>query len=290
MIQRIHQWLLLPFPFEKQWSRAFRSGFWAGAFVTFFLFFFKPFGVRISPGKEWAYLGICALFGLVTIFMSLIINGLTRLFPRVFDEEIWRIWKEILFNVFFIGCIGAGNLLLVHFLWQAPLDARAFATWQALTFAVGVFPSLFGAYVGQVKMNRRYAAEAARISQQVHAHPDAAHSPVVLTGDNQQDTLQLDTAMILYLSAADNYVQVFYLENGRPVKRMIRATMKKMEEALAAHPQFFRCHRTYIVNLEKVENVSGNAQGYRLHLGGTGDSIPVSRNLNETLRSKLDKI
>ncbi len=290
MIQRIHRWLLQPFPFEKQWNRAFRSGLWAGVFVTFFLFLFKPFGMQISPGKEWAYLGTCALFGLVTIVVSLIINGLSNLFPGIFDEENWCVWKEILFNVFFISCIGAGNLLLAHFLWCVPLDGRAFASWQMLTFAVGIFPTFFGAYLGQLKMNRRYAAEAAQISRQVHAHPVATHSRVLLTGDNQNDTLQLDAALILYLSAADNYVQVFYMENGRLIKRMIRATMKKMEEALAAYPQFFRCHRTYIVNLEKVEKVSGNAQGYRLHLHGTGDSIPVSRNLNETLPAKLDKI
>jgi DNA-binding LytR/AlgR family response regulator len=60
-----------------------------------------------------------------------------------------------------------------------------------------------------------------------------------------------------------------------------------VEEALAPYPQFFRCHRAYIVNLAAVEHVSGNAQGYKLHLKDVAELIPVSRNLNSVLSSKL---
>ncbi len=289
MIHRIYQWLIQPYPFEKGWNSAFRTGLWAGAFVALFLYFFRPFGMQINRGEEWAYLKICSFFGLVTLAVMLIVSSLSVILPKIFDEEKWLVWKEMLFNIFFVGCVGAGNLLLAHFLWHVPLNAGTFATWQMLTFAVGIFPIMFGAYMGQMKMNRRYVAEAARMSLQVHPHAITMHSQVTLTGDNQNEILQLDTSWILFLSAADNYVQVFYTEDGRLKKRILRATMKKMEEALAGYPQFFRCHRTYIANLDKLENVSGNAQGYRLHLAGADETIPVSRNLNETLRARLDE-
>lgn len=68
---------------------------------------------------------------------------------------------------------------------------------------------------------------------------------------------------------------------------MLRSTLRRMEDALASWPQFFRCHRTYLVNLDKVAHVSGNAQGYRLHLEGLDDTIPVSRNLNDIVDAKF---
>ena len=284
--QGIYQWLLQPYPFEKRWRKILLAGCWVGAFVTLFLFFFKPFGTQIDPGEQWDYFVVCLLFGLVTFFVTLIVNGFCNFFPKTFDEEKWCVWKELLFNLFFIGCIGCGNLLLAHSLWHIPLTGKSFWTWQMLTFAVGIFPSVFGAYVGQLKMNRRYAAEAELITKLVHQLP-GTHSGVALTGDNQNETLQADTGQILFLSAADNYVQVFFLKEGALEKRMLRSTMKKMEDALAQFPQFFRCHRTYIVNMEKVEKISGNAQGYRLHLAGTDLTVPVSRNLNEELRSRI---
>lgn len=286
-MQQFVQWLRQPYPFEKNWLKALRSGLWAGAFVMLFLFFFKPFGTTIPAGAEWHYLRICAFFGLVTLTVILFVNAVCVVLPRVFNEEKWIVWKEILFNLFFVGCIGLGNLLLAHFLWKTPLNAKTFWTWQGLTFAVGIFPTLFGAFLGQMKMNRKYAAEAARLAPLVHQKMVSSHQTVTLAGDNQNEILRLDTAQIAYLSAADNYVQVFFFENEILKSRMLRATMKKMEDALADHAQIFRCHRTYIVNLEKVRHVSGNAQGYRLHLEGAEATVPVSRNLNEVVQEKL---
>jgi hypothetical protein len=41
------------------------------------------------------------------------------------------------------------------------------------------------------------------------------------------------------------------------------------------------------VNLPAVEHVSGNAQGYKLHLKNVQELVPVSRNLNAQLTEQL---
>ncbi|MFN0037244.1 MAG: LytR/AlgR family response regulator transcription factor, partial [Saprospiraceae bacterium] len=114
-----------------------------------------------------------------------------------------------------------------------------------------------------------------------------ATATIKFVGENQNETLTLDASQIAYLAAQDNYVQVSFFENGALRSRLLRATMRKMEDALADWPQFFRCHRTYVVNFDKLEKVSGNAQGYRLHLAGVEETIPVSRNLNEVVRGRF---
>ena len=63
--------------------------------------------------------------------------------------------------------------------------------------------------------------------------------------------------------------------------------MKKATETVYPYAVFFRCHRAYIVNLDKIEQVEGNAQGYKLKLQGTEDLIPVSRNLNSEFSDRL---
>jgi DNA-binding LytR/AlgR family response regulator len=50
-----------------------------------------------------------------------------------------------------------------------------------------------------------------------------------------------------------------------------------IEATLQQEPIFVRCHRTYIVNTDKIYSVTGNAQGYRLSLHDTQEEIPVSR-------------
>ncbi|MDX1911085.1 MAG: LytTR family DNA-binding domain-containing protein [Saprospiraceae bacterium] len=275
-----------PYPFEVRWLSGFRNGFWAGVFVTAFLFFFKPFGTDVTPGKEAAFLAMCAAFGLVTLAISLFINGICLLLPSVFAEEKWNVGKEIVFNLFFIACIGTGNLLLAHFLWNAPLSSDSFWQWQGATFAIGIFPSVFGAFLTQMRLNKKYAVEAAHLHIS-HTPPPESDILVTLVGENQDENLTLPVSKLVYLAAQDNYVQVFFLENQTLKHRLLRATLRKMEESLAGHPAFFRCHRTYIVNFSRVENISGNAQGYRLQLSGATETIPVSRSLNDAVRARL---
>ncbi|MBC7777866.1 MAG: LytTR family transcriptional regulator [Phycisphaerae bacterium] len=307
-MQTIRNWFLQPYPFERQWMSTLRSAFWAGLFVTLFLFFFKPFGTQISPDEELQFLIVCGYFGLVTVIISLIVNGFCLLLPSIFDEEKWTVWKEILFNLFFIGCIGFGNLLLANALWKVPLNGRTFWIWQGLTFAVGIFPSFFGAFLTQMKWSKKYAAEAQLMLPTAPlpavafppAEPSRLPSPggqgragaeegatIKFIGENQNETLTLEASQIAYIAAQDNYVQVFFFENQVLKNRLLRATLRKKEDVLADFPQFFRCHRTYLVNFDKVEKVSGNAQGYRLHLRGVEATIPVSRNLNEVVRERL---
>ena len=112
---------------------------------------------------------------------------------------------------------------------------------------------------------------------------------VTFVGENQNETLSLEATQIAYIAAQDNYVQVFFFQDGTLKNRMLRATLRKKEDLLSEFPQFFRCHRTYVVNFDKVVKVSGNAQGYRLHLQGVEETIPVSRNLNELVRNRFGK-
>lgn len=277
-----------PYPFEVRWLSGLRNGLWAGVFVTGFLFFFKPFGTDVTPGREAVFLAVCGAFGLITLVISLLINGFCLLLPSVFAEEKWNVGKEIAFNLFFIACIGTGNLLLAHFLWHAPLTIGSFWQWQGATFAIGIFPTVFGAFLTQIKLNKKYAHEAAHLHV-LHTPPPESDTLVTLVGENQDENLSLPISNIIYLAAQDNYVQVFFLENQSLKHRLLRATLRKMEESLAGHPAFFRCHRTYIVNFDRVVHVNGNAQGYRLQLSGTDQSIPVSRSLNEVVRMRLSR-
>lgn len=119
-------WLLQPYPFEVRWTSGLKTGFWAGLFVTFFLFLFKPFGTTVEPGAEWSYLAYCAAFGLVTFGVTLLMQVICRLFPGVFNEEKWTAWKEVLFNILFLGLIGVANLLLANRLYGAPLTVAFF--------------------------------------------------------------------------------------------------------------------------------------------------------------------
>jgi hypothetical protein len=277
-----------PFPFTDGKGFLLNGALVSGLFVALFLYLFRPFGLQsASPGLA---LRLSLEFGLVTGSVGILWGAMIMLLPLVFREERWTVWKEILANLIFIGLVGAANLLYASWRFGDALSWEQFWLWQRITFLVGIFPTVYGVTLKQVRLLRRYTGEAAELNAHLHeTHTVVADARmVVLEGDNQDERLSIQVDQLLYIAAADNYVQVFYREGGQLSNTLLRGTLKKMEEALTAYPQCFRCHRTYLVNLDHVVAVQGNAQGYKLQLAGADVLIPVSRALNDTIRGRLN--
>lgn len=289
----MEKWLTQPYPFSAEPNAVWRESLFGGLFVLFFLFIFQPFGLSYPSGHSLEWLQVCAEYGSVTFVVSMIWGSVIRRLPQVFSEATWTVWKEIVSTLVFVSLIATANLLYTAWRYDMSLTWGRFWAWQLLTWGVGIFPTAIGIFLKQMRLLRRYTAGAAVLSQQIedqHKDPPApvVAQPVMLSGDNQGEQLLLLPDQIRYLSAADNYVQVYFLENGVLKNRILRSTMKKMEDVLVAYPNFFRCHRTYLVNLDQVRHVSGNAQGYRLHLEGVEEPVPVSRNLNEVILERFN--
>lgn len=82
---------------------------------------------------------------------------------------------------------------------------------------------------------------------------------------------------VLYAKADDNYTHLHTVEK----RYVLSATLKKTEEQLTPYG-FVRCHRSYLVNLKKIERLGGN-----FVLVGK-EEIPVSESLRKSLVDRLD--
>ena len=69
---------------------------------------------------------------------------------------------------------------------------------------------------------------------------------------------------------------------------LIRNSIKSIEEQLIIFKNIIRCHRSYIVNLDMVSKMSGNARNFNLHIEKLGFKIPVSRSFPKEIFKKLD--
>jgi DNA-binding LytR/AlgR family response regulator len=55
--------------------------------------------------------------------------------------------------------------------------------------------------------------------------------------------------------------------------------MTLAEEVVKEHKFIFKCHRSYMVNINYIDRFEGNSQGYRLFFENLSFPIPVSKNL-----------
>lgn len=91
---------------------------------------------------------------------------------------------------------------------------------------------------------------------------------------------RLDIHKILYVEGLKDYLKIFP-EGGKVVLTMMR--MKNLEEKLP-FPQFARVHRSYIVNLLKIETVQKN----RIMIGDK--EIPIGEMYSEQFFSQLERL
>jgi hypothetical protein len=289
----MRSFLFQPYPFGHNVARKLAVCAGIGLFVALFLGLFKPFGIHVlAPRELWLH---AAFFGLVTFMVSSLCQiALPLALPSLFAEEHWKSWKEIVFLFFIVLCVSAGNYWLARILYHKPASGRSFPYVLSITAQVGVFPVVFIVFMKQMLLYKQYAAEAFQVNREMQT----AEAPVptrhvierpmvVLQGEGQKERLELRADEILYIAAADNYAEVFHRVGGVTASTLLRSSLKNMEQQLSAFPSFFRCHRVYVVNLDLVARVSGNAQGLRLHLQGMEDPLPVSRSLTQTIKERL---
>ncbi len=81
----------------------------------------------------------------------------------------------------------------------------------------------------------------------------------------------VDAERILYVEGLDNMAKVF-IENSKPV--VVSKTLKDFESQLFP-PQFYRVHKSYIINVKHLKSLS-TSEGNSVILH-SGEEIPVSR-------------
>lgn len=94
---------------------------------------------------------------------------------------------------------------------------------------------------------------------------------------------------LMYIESTENYVSICYLNKGKLAKYLLRDTMKRMEEIFTG-TEIVRCHRSYMVNFEKVKVIRKGKDGLKLELDSPDIAeIPVSRTYVDDVMSVFSK-
>ncbi len=283
------------FPLNISLGTRMRVGAAYGVFVMLFLVWFKPFGMDELPSERVFTASI--IYGVITFACIVGCSmGLTLLFPNYFREENWTTGRHIFITTITVLLVGIVNYGLSPLFLSATYSWRNMFWFQGATLSLALLPITIYSLLAQNRLLKKFELQAAQLEQKLQEKlekeattplPEKASGHIELTGDNQNEQLILPLDDFYYITAANNYIKVYFRKNNAIVYTIVRMTMKKAEEALLPWQSLFRCHRAYIVNLDKVQHVEGNAQGYKLLLQDAEEPVPVSRSLNSELSDRL---
>jgi len=121
------------------------------------------------------------------------------------------------------------------------------------------------------------------------AHPDSSRDMIPFYDEKSILKFSVKKEDLLYLESTENYVSICYLNKGKVSTYLLRDTMKRMEENFAG-TEIIRCHRSYIVNFEKVRVIRKDKDGLKLELDSPAVSdIPVSKTYVDNVMQTFSK-
>ena len=144
--------------------------------------------------------------------------------------------------------------------------------------------------VNHNKILRAHLKLADEISKKLKDNKLIQEKIIYFNSDYQKDSLAIKVSLFLFIRSANNYIEVFWKEGDSIKNSMVRCSMIHAEEILKEHKFIFKCHRSYIINVNYVERIEGNLQGYRLFFENINFPIPVSKNLVSRLKELIELI
>lgn len=117
-------------------------------------------------------------------------------------------------------------------------------------------------------------------------YQDTLHEEVTLQG-NSRTPLRLAPHDILYIESTANYLNIVYFNDSELCQTRFRSPLKDVESALADYPFLVHIHRAFLVNINFITQVTGNAAGYKVELLGSDKVLPVSKSNIAAFKEKL---
>lgn len=256
--------------------------------VFFLLAVLQPFGIgNIKEHKFVILLGY-----MFVTFLSL--SVLSYLFPVIWKnyyiESNWTVGKEFLNLLLIVLTIGLGNSCYSSLVFSTEMNLMTIVSCLIVTLLISVFPITLFIILRQ---NRLLSKELKTVTEMNNrltlSRTTFSHSDKVITIEGTgKETLELDINEFLCAEANGNYVNISYTGGGKTRKKVLRSTIKQMEEVFDEFPFVVRCHRAFLVNINAIDQVKGNSQGYRLLVSGIEEEIPVSRAYAKQVKDQID--
>ena len=286
---RLIRFLNYPYPFYENTKQGFKISFSIGLFIAIFCYLFMPFGLdKLNSSGRLGY-------GLVSFLVcGLYIVILPLIFKNVLQNKGWKIYKEIIWILLINLSLAFANYFYTGYLFNAgyKFNFRIFLFVLTCTVIIAVIPAITIILYKQLFVYKKIVKEVAQLDSQIMAKNDSYNYVVpqkklAITSENNKDIIEIKESDLMFIASAGNYIELYFLNDNTIEKKLLRNNISKVEQQLKKFKNIIRCHRSYIINLDKIEKVSGNLQGYQLSFKNMQEHIPVSRSYTKTIKTAI---
>ena len=221
-----------------------------------FAFFARPFEHGTMDLAKWVYVSVG-----FNLFVFLSYLGVSFAQKFIYQRlATWNLYFELGAYVLFYLLFTFSTYLY----YKSPIIEGIYDFWE---FFLEIIVNIILIVTPLLIIARRY------VSKLTPEEDDE----ITLKGENKLDFLRIKKSDLVCISKSQNYVEIYYLENGQLQSKLIRSSLKKIQEEFDFLVQI---HRSHLINPGHIKTWKDTN-----HISLTHIDLPVSKNYKKQLLS-----
>ena len=259
------------YPFTNSFSIRLITASLIGLVIAFLMVFLQPYDTY-NTTFEYKNLKLLG-YSFVCFFIYLLIFPLELFLYHQLRK--WNVWIELSILMVFTVLVTVSTYLYHHLIFSGPEpninDFFAFTFRFSWAFILLIIPLL-----GYMRLN---------YGNRKIALPSQQAKQITLYNQAQSESLQINSADLLFIEAQQNYIAIHHLDGeGKIQKKLLRNTLSKVSELL---DNVVPTHRSYLVNLQRAQDLAGNKRKAHLRLKEGDFELPVSQPYYDSIKEMM---
>lgn len=292
-MRRLLTLLKQPHPSNDDLRIYFRTITFIAFLVLFSLFIMRPFSLSHIHSNLEIFIRSFTYAGAGFVVMA--INSLwIMFFPKLFRQEKWTLGKEIVFVFYQLITISTTIWLVNLGLNKQDENIVITSFWKSVWLAssTGMLPYFLVAAMRHFYLLKKNIQNVEKINASILSKTESSlqeetQNPILIINDPKIPSIHLNE--FLFMESRGNYIHIFCEKHGRLNEYKNRNTVKEFHKTNQHIPAIFQCHRAYLINLNSILHIEGNAAGYLLQLHPEVKKVPVYRSKINEFNSVMSK-
>lgn len=244
--------------------------------IFLFILFFQPFPLsRFDFNNRLLF--VSGLAGIVFLFMFLIRIVFPWLIKNFGPDNYESAFPDYLDSFIMLALSSVAFAFYLRYVGFVPISFYIMFRVVLICLAVPVILKLYDTVKELKQQNESLIYEKKSIQKQIEKYEeDYLNKSIRFVSENNTEELNLLIADVVFIKSADNYVEIVYKEDENFKKKLIRNTLKNIEQQTRPYSNFIRCHRICVVNTHHIEKLNKSYNNHWLTIKGYNEQIPVS--------------
>ncbi len=257
-------------------------------FALLFINIFEPFGSRdwypeVSDIKYFAFSSLIILTGMLVVVIS-------RVIMNAFSKKNAILYWQ--YGVFILCEILAMSLFYTLFARLIPKDGFEREISEIFNQSITNTALILLLPYAISWLYFSWKDKSAMLEDIEKTRSNESKTKGLIAFPDEKGDLKLSVMLenLLFIKSADNYANICYLNKSNISHFLLRNSLKWIEEQYTSSTPLIRCHRSYIINMDKVKILKKIKGGIVVELDAerTPD-IPVSKTYYESFMHKFSQ-